>query len=82
MAEGIKDFPNKVEKCTTDSETIKLEKVIDKEMLTKPGISFYCSKRHTLMFIENTKHQGNKSKKKHGKIHNDVSGQSTSINVE
>ena len=63
MAEGIKQYPNKVEKNTADSETILLQKLADKAMESKKGISFYCSRRHTFMFIENTKYQNN------GKIH-------------
>ena len=47
----------KVEKCTVDSDTVKQMKYADKQMETKKGISFYCSRRHEFIFIESVKGQ-------------------------
>jgi hypothetical protein len=43
-----------------DNTGIRTEKMIelaDTATANSKGVSFYCSKRHTYMFIESTKHQ-------------------------
>ena len=44
-------YPNRVIKNTEDSKTIKQMN----RAKGKKGISFYCSKRHEFVFIENTR---------------------------
>lgn len=56
MAEDIK-VSLKAEKCTKDSDTIEKMKIADKHLAGKKGISFYCSKRHEFIFIENERGQ-------------------------
>lgn len=47
----------KIEKATEDSKTVKQIKMAETTMTGKKGISFYCSKRHEYISIENVKAQ-------------------------
>lgn len=59
--------------CTKDSETVEKMKLADKLMSDKKGISFYCSKRHEFIFIENSRDQSNHVKRMVPKIKPEIS---------
>jgi hypothetical protein len=50
-----KEYPNRILKCTEDSNTVKEMRKAEIELKLKGGISFYCGKRHKYIYIPNTK---------------------------
>jgi hypothetical protein len=47
-----KEYPNKVFKCTEDSDTAKRIKEAEVNIKLHGGIAFYCSKRHEYIYIK------------------------------